>query len=234
MRPGYRGVFVPGKSDLFAAIKANDVEKVSRLLDGDPSLVDARSESGDSALLTAVYSGAGEIVDLLLRHGFQPDVFEAAAVGQTDTLRTLIENDPQVINTYSHDEWTALHLACFFGHTHAVTLLLQNGAHVDTWSKNSMGNQPLHAACAGMGSHQVVQKLLDADAPVNTAEHGGYTALHLAAARGDLELVSLLVRRGADPTAKTDKGETAADIAASRGYPEAAALLAPNLETASE
>ncbi|MEX0762123.1 MAG: ankyrin repeat domain-containing protein [Dehalococcoidia bacterium] len=223
-----------GTDDLFAAIKSNDVEEAGRLLDRDPSLVNATNESGDSTLLAAAYSGAGEIVDLLLSHGFQPDVFEAAAAGQTDTLGILLDNEPGLSNTYSHDGWTALHLACFFGHTHAVTLLLQNGAHVDTWSKNSMGNQPLHAACAGMGSHQVVQKLLDAGTPVSTAEHGGYTPLHLAAARGDLELVSLLVRRGADPTAKTDKGETAADIAASRGHPEAAALLAPNLETASE
>ncbi|KAI8881093.1 hypothetical protein K501DRAFT_223645, partial [Backusella circina FSU 941] len=42
----------------------------------------------------------------------------------------------------------------------------------------------------------------------------GWTALHWAAHRGNANIVSTLLRSGADPTLKTNKGQTALDIGA--------------------
>ena len=67
-------------------------------------------------------------------------------------------------------------------------------------------------------------------ADVNMRDANGYTALHHAASRGDMEMIRYLVDHGADVTVVSRKGETVADMANGpvqrvRPYPEAVALL---------
>lgn len=67
-------------------------------------------------------------------------------------------------------------------------------------------------------------------ADVNQRDHNGYTALHHAASRGDLELIRYLVDQGADPTVVSRQGQTTADMAngpyqRTQPYPEAVTLL---------
>jgi ankyrin repeat protein len=67
-------------------------------------------------------------------------------------------------------------------------------------------------------------------ADVNARDANGYTALHHAASRGDMEMIRYLVDHGADVTVVSRKGETVADMANGpvqrvRPYPEAVALL---------
>ncbi|MCU1384765.1 MAG: hypothetical protein JWL71_3462 [Acidobacteria bacterium] len=65
---------------------------------------------------------------------------------------------------------------------------------------------------------------------VNAFDHEGNTALHHAAARGDVEMIQYLVSKGADVKAVTREGKTTADMANGpvqriQPYPEALALL---------
>jgi uncharacterized protein len=67
-------------------------------------------------------------------------------------------------------------------------------------------------------------------ADVNAYDHEGNTALHHAAARGDLEMIQYLVSKGADVKAVTREGRTTADMANGpvqriQPFPEAVALL---------
>ena len=67
-------------------------------------------------------------------------------------------------------------------------------------------------------------------ADVNARDANGYTALHHAASRGDVEMIRYLVEHGADVMVVSRKGETVADMANGpvqrvRPYPEAVALL---------
>ena len=67
-------------------------------------------------------------------------------------------------------------------------------------------------------------------ADVNGRDHEGNTALHHAAARGDVPMIEFLVAKGADVKALNRAGETTADMANSpvsriEPYPEALALL---------
>ena len=76
-----------------------------------------------------------------------------------------------------------------------------------------------------------VQYLVDAlHLDVNARDHEGNTALHDAAARGDVPMIEYLVSKGADVKAVNRAGETTADMANSpvsriEPYPEALALL---------
>jgi uncharacterized protein len=67
-------------------------------------------------------------------------------------------------------------------------------------------------------------------ADVNASDHEGNTALHNAAARGDVEMIQYLVSKGADVMAVSREGRTVADMANGpvqriQPWPEALALL---------
>jgi ankyrin repeat protein len=90
------------------------------------------------------------------------------------------------------------------------------------------GNSHRSAPGGFLPAVQYLVETLHAD--VNGRDHEGNTALHHAAARGDVAMIEYLVAKGADVKAVNRAGETTADMANSpvsriEPYPEALALL---------
>lgn len=193
------------------------------MVSADPALVDARTDTGDSAILTAVYHRRKEIVDLLVARGAMLTLFEACAAGEVDRVEQLLASGPDV-NAYSHDGWTPLHLAAFFGRGRISELLLAHGADARALSRNANGNTPLHAALAG--NHQMVAGLLiGSGADVNASDADGWRPIHLAAASGSLDSLRALLAQGAEVRATNRTGATPLDLAKKGNHREAAALL---------
>lgn len=210
---------------LLEAVKARDAAAVAALLDADAALVSARPGNGASPVLMAAYVGAAEVVAAFRARGVQLTVWEAAALGDTARLGTVLSGDASLVHAYSGDGWTPLHLACFFGHGPAAERLLAHGADIHARSADpAMRNTPLHAAIAGARSPALIDRLLAHGADVNAVAGGGVAPLHLAAARGDLALIDRLLAHGARTT-PTDDGKTPADLATERGHPDAAERL---------
>jgi ankyrin repeat protein len=207
---------------LIDAIKAGEFERVKAMVSADPTLIDARSRTGDSAILTAVYHRQKEIVNLLVARGAALSLFDACAAGEIERVeRTL---DASTTDTYSADGWTPLHLAAFFGHPKIVELLLAQNADVTARSRNANGNTPLHAALAG--NHKLVAGLLiGRGADVNAADANGWRPLHLAAANNNLDAIHALIAQGADVAMSNGEGLTPLSIAQEKNHREAAALL---------
>ena len=204
------------------AIKAGEFERVKAMVSAEPTLIDARSRTGESAILTAVYHRQKEIVNLLVARGAAMTMFEACAAGELERVERLIDRD--AIGEHSADGWTPLHLAAFFGHTKVAELLLAHGADVTARSRNPNGNTPLHAALAG--NHKFVAALLiGAGADVNAADAGGWRPLHLAAANNNLDAIKGLIAQGADVTAANGEGKTPLSLAQEKNHREAAAFL---------
>jgi ankyrin repeat protein len=198
--------------ELFDAIRAGDRGQVEALLSADATLLGAKDEQGLGTYTAAKYSGRHEIAALLLEKGAELDVFAACMAGAPDRVVELIGREPELIKSYSHDGWTPLHLACFFGQPSVAEMLIALGAEVNARSHNGMQNTPLHAAAAGR-NQDAVRVLLEHGAEVNARQEGGWTALHAASQNGDVDMVRLLIAAGADVQARAENQQCALDLA---------------------
>ena len=214
--------------DLLEAVKAGDVERVKALLEPDPALVNARDDSGNSAVLLAVYYGRKNVVELLLSYKPHMNLFEASAAGDLQRVTALLREDPDLegdrVNSFAHDGFTPLGLASFFGHGDVVELVLSRGAEVNLASANRMQVMPLHSAVAGRHAG-IARTLLEHGADVNAAQQDGFVPLHGAAQNGQPDMIELLLEYGADVNAKNAEGLTALAIAVQEGHAGAAELL---------
>jgi len=208
----------------FEAIRAGDRDKVDALLSADATLLAAQDDKGLGAYTVAKYSGRNDIAMLLLEKGIALDVFAACMAGVKDRVLELIGENPELLNAYSHDGWTPLHLACFFGQPDVAEALMAQGADVGARSRNPMRNAPLHAAAAGRNK-DTVRALLEHGADVNARQEGGWTALHATSQNGDVEMVRLLIAAGADVQIRADNQQNALDLALGKGHQGVVELL---------
>src|ERR1700678_3196640 len=127
----------------FEAMRAGERDKVDALLNADAALLAAQDEKGLGAYTAAKYSGRNDIAALLLEKGVALDVFAACMAGAQDRVLELIGANPGLLGEYSHDGWTPLHLACFFGQAAVAEALISRGAGVRARSHHPMRNTPL-------------------------------------------------------------------------------------------
>jgi ankyrin repeat protein len=206
------------------AATQGDVERVKAMLRDDPSVAKSKDQNGVSVMLKAIYHGQQDVVAALLASGVSLDIFEAAATGQTDQLKKLIEQDASLVNSYSADGFTPLGLAVFFGHADAVDALLASGAEVNAAYRETMKLTPLASAMA-VGRNDIARTLIAQGADVNAKAANDLRPLHTAAARGNLESATLLLDHGADINATSSDGKTAIAYAEERNHPEMVEFL---------
>lgn len=198
-----------GETPLIAAARnATDPATMSALLDGGAS-IGTLTEGERNVLHIAGGKAPAEIVRLLVsamndlssgwdvfdvdQYGHQP-IHYAAMAGKDENLRVLIESGSPLDDIYPGWQATPLDYAAANAHIDAVRVLLAAGADP------SVGAGVVAEAVAG-GSDEAVAVLVAAGAPLDVPakRHGSLTALALAASTGRLEIVRLLLTRGADP-----------------------------------
>ena len=156
-----------------------------------------------SDLLEALYRGDRARVDEMLASEPELDVFEAAALGRTDRLRELLDEDPSRANAFGADGFHPLGLACFFGHVDAARVLLERGADVNALSRNDrIQTGAIHAAAASEAKdeaarYELVKLALDHGADPNLPQGGGFRAIDAARQNSDERVEQLLLERGA-------------------------------------
>jgi uncharacterized protein len=156
-----------------------------------------------SSLLEALYRGQTEQVEQLLADDPELDVFETAALGKTDRLRELLDEDATRANAFGDDGFHPLGLACFFGHVDSARLLLERGADVNALSRNErIQTAAIHAAAAAEGKgedtrYELVKLALEHGADPNLPQGSGFRAIDAARQNGDARVEELLVQHGA-------------------------------------
>lgn len=206
-------------SEFIQAVRSQDVAKVQSMLEADPSLVNAKSEKGRSAVTLAIFTLVDKefmrppknplLQALLARHP-KLDLWETAALGTTDDLVKALKGHQ--VNEQTDVGWTPLHYAGFAGNVPNVKYLLDHGADMRIRAKTKFRNAPFMASML-TADYETIRLFLDRGADVLERQGEGSTALHEVAASGDIAMVKLLVERGADVNARDDDGKSALDYA---------------------
>src|SRR5438105_5054938 len=178
---------------LIQAVKNRDVESVRALLKGRPARIDVNAAQGDgaTALHWAAHRDDLAIADLLIRAGARANVVND--LGITPLHLACTNRSAAMVERL---------LAASAGDEQSATLLLKAGADPNDSQPDGVTALVLAVHSANSG---VAARLLEHGADPN-ALGGGYTALHAAILRSDLNLVKALLGRGANPNLRMTKG----------------------------
>uniref|UniRef100_A0A1A9WY66 K Homology domain-containing protein n=1 Tax=Glossina brevipalpis TaxID=37001 RepID=A0A1A9WY66_9MUSC len=187
-----------------------------------------RNVSDYTPLSLAASGGYVNIIKLLLSNGAEINsrtgsklgispLMLAAMNGHTAAVKLLLDQGSDINAQIETNRNTALTLACFQGRHEVVSLLLDRKANVEHRAKT--GLTPLMEAASG-GYIEVGRVLLDKGADVNAAPvpTSRDTALTIAADKGHLKFVELLLLRGAAVEVKNKKGNSPLWLAAHGGH----------------
>ena len=122
-------------------------------------------------------------------------------------VKYLVEDCEASLSNVNSSGFTALMLACHNNDADpkVIRYLLKNSAvnvvNQKVVAKTLNWKLLRTISCLGIRSGIVSSKLFSA-----IADEGGMTALHVAARRGDMDIVELLLEHGAKPSIKNDLG----------------------------
>lgn len=139
----------------------------------------------------------------------------ALHAGHSQTAKFLRDNGAHP-NVTGYQGRTPLHAAAWHGEFEMVQVLL--GSKADVNAQTAVGETPLHFTSrgrsgTGLSLPKIARSLLEHGADVNTVRNDRFTALHLAARDGKVEVVRVLLEHGADVGAETWDGKTAFQLA---------------------
>lgn len=146
-----------------------------------------------------------------------------AQSGYAQTLSSLLNSKDSVaasemikkgtdVNTVDASGTSALMNACRWADVWSVSFLLRHGATADK-PKSPKGRTPLMVACAYYSGRTICSMLIDYGADVNAISNEGVTALMLAAQNAKLDVIELLLSKGAKAEVKDKNGKTAFNYA---------------------
>jgi ankyrin repeat protein len=154
--------------------------------------VNAVDNYGMTPLMHACHPGpwksepAEEIIQLLLDHNAEIDLFQAAAMERTDLIESILDRDGRLIDISDNDGNTALFHAAHNNRFAAVKLLVQRGADVNR--SDAVGIAALHRTSQEC-SDDLIQYLID---------HGADAHLCCYVACGDEEGTRQTLARNPD------------------------------------
>jgi ankyrin repeat protein len=189
-------VCVSCTSSFHEAVRAGDADRVRKLLDAGAD-INAREASKTSELISG---GA--------RLQYTP-LHWAANYGDVEMVELLISRGAE-LDVEDPDYSTPLYLAAEQGHPKVVKFLISKGAEVNVKS-NKWGYTPLHRAAWG---------------PVTMIKYlGGGTVSEADLNENYLEIVGMLLEKGAKVNARDNGGKTPLDQAIKNGEKEIVVLL---------
>ncbi len=208
-----------GSTALMHAVFAKDMPVIKALIASGIN-VNIENKNGQRALSLAVMQNYAEIVELLLRSGATPNFTftyrrHSNSCSETPLICSIINKNKAIakmliasnadVNASDNDNRTPLDLTIFEldNDEELINLLLDNGADASQDSDILAGyinkNQKANA--------ETVRKFLDAGADVLAPDENirRVTALHHAAARGNLEILNALVEHESDVSSVLDR-----------------------------
>ena len=224
---GVDGGAAPSRRFLDAVI-AGDLPAVRGALDADPGLVHLRDDAGRSGYALALVHRHSDVGELLRERGHSPDLHESALGLDWKRLAELAEKSPGLVNQDHPIGGTAMYAAAVGGALDEIWRVYSHGGDPNLAPRGTSGHTPVRAALdhPDLTTAEVTAaSLLANGADPAGPDIEGSSALHAAAERGSLDLVEILIRKGAPIDARDVAGRTALELAELRGQEQAARLL---------
>ncbi|KAL8239735.1 hypothetical protein R6Q59_016302 [Mikania micrantha] len=169
---------------------------------------------------SAAGNGNGSIV---VDESLKNDVYTAAAYGDLEKLRNLVESEGCSVTKPDDLGYRVLQWAALNNRVAAAQYILQHGADVN--AVDLTGQTALHWS-AVRGSLQVADLLLEEGARVNAADIYGYQTTHVAAQYGQTAFLFHIVTKWvADPDVPDNEGRSPLHWAAYKGFADSIRLL---------
>lgn len=179
----------PSRSDgelpIHKAVSSGDLSRLRRLLATGEANPNALDRHGWMPIHRAVDQGHAAMVEVLLKHGADPDA--------------------------DGPEGPPLHMAITEGHGAVVRKLIDGGVDVNLRDTSAGGWTPLYCALSSaprVWRDDVIRNLLAAGADPRQPTDAGDTVLHRTAIEGLTELSDLFLSHGADVNARNARGST--------------------------
>jgi len=157
--------------NIHEASSVGDAQRLQRILEDDPALVNAPHQQGFSPLGLAAVFGHKAALQVLLARGAEVDAVDKSQFANTPLDAAVAAN-----------------------HLEVVKILLQNHASVNV--RAAAGHTPLHKAAMN-GNLEIAKLLLEGGADVTARNDEGKTPLQCAAEKGHEEVWALLRQPGA-------------------------------------
>ncbi|KAK5995630.1 Ankyrin-R-like protein [Cladobotryum mycophilum] len=211
-------------------------ENITKLLLEKGANMECKDMCGNTPLLTACFFNSLAIVEMLVENGAnlkarnnlgRTPLIVAAEMENVKIVQYLLDSvvKREEIDQVDANGYTALNLACRFGHKDVAEALLKNGANCSKPSNNGY-----HAlGYASQNRHtDVVKLLLDQpgiEVSLNAQDGEGSTALYRACQYGHIEIAKLLLERNADAAKVDAHGQSCLHTASIQGCKEIVQLL---------
>ncbi|CAJ0544352.1 Ff.00g035730.m01.CDS01, partial [Fusarium sp. VM40] len=223
-----------GLTSIYLTAVNNHVDVVNILLEEGASFNASRNANyGLSLLCVAAMRGFLDLAKLIINKAASVEersvgpleatpLCLASSAGHLEMVKLLLEKGADV-NAVSTDLVTPLHEAVMNGHYDVAKLLIQEGADLSAKTEWA-GFTPLIGAL-DKRHMEVSALLLDNGSPVTSASETLCTPLHMAAWRGDTELIQPLLDKGANIAAKDRNNNEPIHFAAQAGHLNVTRLL---------
>jgi len=122
------------------------------------------------------------------------DLYKAAEAGNLEKVRTLVQAGCELTHTYGPREWIPLHVAIVDGNIEVAEFLIQEmkKQEITMDFKGTKDETPLYLA-AQQGHTEIILKLIENGASVETVTDDKLTPLHYAAQDGHIEIVKIII-----------------------------------------
>ena len=200
-----------GATPLHYAVRTGNKDIIKMLLDKGAD-INATDNDGASVIIYAILAGKNETAKYLKEAGAdmmladndgRTAIDHAGARGMSGLINDVIEVVKQTSDSYGN---TALHQACYNGHSETVNTLLKN-PNIEIDAVNDAGETPLYIAIKENNLY-IAEILIKAGADVNRKTFSGENLIYIAARQRKYHLVDILVKNGVDVNVRNKNGET--------------------------
>jgi len=226
----YAGV----NEDLLQGASEGNMALVKRSIEQRAEL-EIKNADGETALIIAAWYGSPEIVTLLLENGANINAQDNAGytaiakasslgVGRHYEIVEILIQACANLNLKTKEGKSPFLLAVLNGHVELGNVLKRAGAKEDPYFLGKAADNELLLA-SSLGDLQRVKYVFFFKPNANATDGIGQTALMHAARSGNREILSLLLKAGANVDTKDKSGKTALMLAARRGHKQALSVL---------